>query len=63
METKKDGGKKQQKKEVVDETPKFYKFPKTLHLEGSDIVDEDQSIGFAQFKNFQGKLIIQVKIT
>jgi len=45
----------------------FYKFPKTPHLYGSDVVDDDQIISLAQLKNAFGtskelKLVIQEKV-
>ena len=42
---------------------KFYKFPKTPHLEGSDIVDDDEIINFSQLKfNKTNKIIAQEKV-
>lgn len=48
------------------DNPKFYRFPKTLHLEGSDIVDDDQFVSFSSLRssilNQKTKLVIQEKV-
>lgn len=49
---------------MAENKPKFYRFPKTLHLEGSDIVDDDQFVSFLSLKSLihqKTKLIIQVR--
>ena len=47
------------------EQEKFYKFPKTPHIEGSCVVDDDQVLTKGDFKTLVGRkttLVVQEKV-
>jgi hypothetical protein len=48
------------------DSPKFYKFPKTVHLAGSSVVDDDEVVSVQHLKALLNdrtkKLVIQEKV-
>jgi hypothetical protein len=49
----------------TEEKLTFYKFPKTVHLEGSSVVDEDESVNFSILKSITSssrRIILQEKV-